>query len=361
MLNIVSHSFMPRQIEAIAPVPRPHDRRRTTTPLERTVRMTLMLLVLLFAGAANAIPNCTYTTSRTYTVLYDGRAVSSFGSEGIMSCTNMPGNGGSTAFSGCLSSDAASSLGTGGGTSANPTRTARSAEGNTLQYQLIGAFSGLPLTASNIQYASISFPTNGSASTLFSNSSDGAGPTLINITAGQAPPVGDYVSTVPLTISTRYQNGSSPPSCTGGSLANSSIVNIPVRIRVGAVCAYTDASNMNFGAITVNAGTVDATPYALASAIRMSCTSGTNYTITLSDGNQASGTGVNRRRMVNGSSFLAYGLYSDFDATVPFTSVNGTGTGANANVYVIGKIPSQSAAGLTSGVYRDTVIAFLTY
>lgn len=84
---------------------------------------------------------------------------------------------------------------------------------------------------------------------------------------------------------------------------------------------------------------------------------GTDYSVALSAGQNASGS---QRRMINAGEYVAYNLYQDSGRTEPWgdggatgTVLSGTGTGANEEVIVYGRVPSQDTP--SPGTYTDTV------
>ncbi len=112
-----------------------------------------------------------------------------------------------------------------------------------------------------------------------------------------------------------------------------------VLLNVIGACAIDSASDMDFGSLTeaeVNAGSVTAT-----SAVNVTCSTGTTYTINLSGEN-----GVDRDMVggaTNGTS-VAYELFQADGVTLwdPSTAVSGTGDGLSQSYAVEGNIPAQT-------------------
>ncbi len=101
--------------------------------------------------------------------------------------------------------------------------------------------------------------------------------------------------------------------------------------------------------------------------IESTCTAGGTAKITLGEGSSAdtgSTPGAPDRRMVLGSEYLSYAIYSDTNRTTVWgnTAATGkgiTGTGSAANTTVYGKITAGQAVG--SGSFADSVTVTLTY
>lgn len=102
--------------------------------------------------------------------------------------------------------------------------------------------------------------------------------------------------------------------------------------------------------------------------LRLTCTLGTPWTLSLDNGQNGEGVDVsyNSRRMVSGTDYVAYGLYHDAARTEPFGNVagvnaaSGTGIGAGQSVSVYGRV-SSSFLNIAAGSYEDIVRAELTY
>jgi spore coat protein U-like protein len=100
------------------------------------------------------------------------------------------------------------------------------------------------------------------------------------------------------------------------------------------------------------------------SAVTVTCTNSTTYTVGLGPG-LASGATVTTRQMQNGAALLNYGLYSNATWTTNWGNTSGTnwvsgtgnGTGQALNVY--GQIPA--AQYVTPGSYADTIAVTVTY
>ncbi|CAM8654977.1 COG5430 Uncharacterized secreted protein [Burkholderiales bacterium] len=126
------------------------------------------------------------------------------------------------------------------------------------------------------------------------------------------------------------------------------------RVQVTATCSLTTA-DLSFPAITTgNLSNVDAT-----SSINVTCSSGTPYQISLSDGSNFNST----RRMAWGSSYIAYDLFSDSNRSQSWSStaiVQGNGSGSTQQIPLYGRIFSGQAVPNT-GSYADTIIATISY
>ena len=139
----------------------------------------------------------------------------------------------------------------------------------------------------------------------------------------------------------------------GSALAGQATTNFAVTATVVATCGVS-ATPLAFGDYTGSTN-VDQT-----STISVTCTTGTDYTVALNDGNNASG-GV--RRMVNGgSNYLAYEMYSDAGRTTAWNAtatVAGTGTGIAQSLTVYGRV--ASGQNVPAGAYSDTVQVTVSY
>ncbi|MES2051240.1 MAG: spore coat U domain-containing protein [Pseudomonadota bacterium] len=145
----------------------------------------------------------------------------------------------------------------------------------------------------------------------------------------------------------------------GAASAATDTANMTVKITVTATCdIHTVApTDVDFGSVASTATNVAST----GGVLTVKCTTGTPYTIGLGNGLNYTTT----RQMKNGTTnFVAYGLFRDAAftnawGTVIGTSTQaGTGTGANQNFTVYGRVPSATAA---AGAYTDTVVATVTY
>jgi spore coat protein U-like protein len=127
-----------------------------------------------------------------------------------------------------------------------------------------------------------------------------------------------------------------------------------VGMDVTASCALS-ASTLTFNAMPT--GTTAGTD--AAADISVSCSQGTAYQISLSQGSNFSGG----RRMANGSSYINYELYSDpARSTVWSTSqvISFTGNGSAQSHTIFGRVPAGQSVPNT-GSYADTIVATISY
>lgn len=123
-------------------------------------------------------------------------------------------------------------------------------------------------------------------------------------------------------------------------------------------------TNMNFGNnIDPIAASV---PLDSTSTLTVACTNTTPYSVALNAGtNAGGGTNFASRSIINGSSTLGYQLYTDAARTTVWgngtgsSTVGGTGSGANQQLTIYGRLPSLSGA--VPGNYTDTVTVTITY
>jgi spore coat protein U-like protein len=133
-----------------------------------------------------------------------------------------------------------------------------------------------------------------------------------------------------------------------------------VSATVVEACVVT-ATNLAFGTYDPTASS----PADAASAITVTCTPGTVYSVGLNAGATAGAT-VTSRQMASGSDRLGYGLYQDAARSVNWGNMPGTDTPAAATasltpsvLTVYGRVPAQQA--LPVGSYTDTVTITVSY
>ncbi|RYF49457.1 MAG: hypothetical protein EOO38_07860 [Cytophagaceae bacterium] len=322
--------------------------------------------------SAAAAVSCT-TSAQSSIVIYNGSAISNVPVVTRLDCAGLPVNEPGSQYNlvtMCSTSDASTATGTGGNT-VTPWRIARSAANNELKYQLASKFAGgsgsVPsgdLVQGGLWLGGTNFGTSQSGtvvSATISNASNGPQTPLLNVPAAQNVPAGDYVSMVSITLDIRLVKSNFQGDCTEGISVGMVVLNIPVLIRVGgATCSITYAAPLPLGLIEETSGTVTSNSgNAGPGGFHLTCASGTSWTATLSDGNNALGTGSDRRRLANGGSYLNYQIIN-YDGT-QFDSATGVGTGYDQIVKFGARIPPQTPASLTQGVYTDTVIISLRY
>jgi spore coat protein U-like protein len=130
-----------------------------------------------------------------------------------------------------------------------------------------------------------------------------------------------------------------------------------VSATVQAACTVT-AATVAFGNYTGTAANAN-------SAVSVTCTNATPYTVGLSAG-AASGATVNARKMTGpAAGLLSYSLFSDPSRTLNWgqtpgsDTVAGTGSGAVQALTVYGQAPAGQHP--APGLYTDTVVATITY
>ena len=149
------------------------------------------------------------------------------------------------------------------------------------------------------------------------------------------------------------------------SYAGTSTANLSVTATVSANCTISTGA-VAFGAydpIVTNASSaLDG-----AGSVSVTCTTGSAPVITLGQGaNSGSGStdAAPVRRMLSGSSYLSYALYSDAGRSTVWgntagTGVSRTGTGAADALTVYGRV--TAGQNVPSGNYSDTVVATVTF
>ena len=140
----------------------------------------------------------------------------------------------------------------------------------------------------------------------------------------------------------------------GGNMAVSTDVSLSCSMTVGPMnFANYDPSSADDA---LGTGTIEST-----------CTAGGTAKITMGEGSSpdtGSSLSAPDRRMVLGSEFLSYALYSDESRSTAWGNTAATGkgivgTGSAANTTVYGKITAGQAVG--SGSFADSVVVTLTY
>ncbi|MGQ5798116.1 Csu type fimbrial protein [Serratia sp. IR-2025] len=146
-----------------------------------------------------------------------------------------------------------------------------------------------------------------------------------------------------------------------------------VTLTIGAGCVVTGGTSSgttnSFGSISfgtysslANVITASATGSGGTGTLGLNCTTGTNYTVALDNGLNA--TGSQRRMASSVPAYISYNLYQDSAHAVPWNSttglLTGTGTGSAVPLIVYGLVP---AAGTTpaAGAYSDTVTMTVTW
>jgi spore coat protein U-like protein len=127
-----------------------------------------------------------------------------------------------------------------------------------------------------------------------------------------------------------------------------------VTASVAANCLL-ETANLDFGTTGLIGSNIDAD-----TGIDLTCTAGTDYTITLDGGGAED---PEHRLLTSGSNSVRYDLYSNAQrsapwGTAPGSTVSGDGDGTLHEYGVYGRIPPQPAA---AGAYTDTVVVTITY
>lgn len=144
--------------------------------------------------------------------------------------------------------------------------------------------------------------------------------------------------------------------------AGTASTNFQVTINITNACdaASLTAGNVDFGTHTFLDSNITA-----SSNLTVKCTTGAPYQIALNAGaNPATPGDTTTRRMINGTNYVPYNLYSDaaYSASWGDTSTTGqlseTGTGVTQTFPIYGK---ASPGNVPAGTYTDTVQATVTY
>nr|WP_276583969.1 spore coat U domain-containing protein [Pseudomonas sp. RIT-PI-AD] len=147
-----------------------------------------------------------------------------------------------------------------------------------------------------------------------------------------------------------------------------------VQMTIGSGCTVTNGSSngstntfgtLNFGEYPSLDNIVEGSSVGAGggSSFGLQCSTGTNYSVAIDSGLNASGT---QRRMSNGGAYISYNLYQDTARTVPWGNgsnggsvLSGTGSGAAQEVVVYGRVPVQATP--AAGTYLDTVQVTVTW
>lgn len=167
----------------------------------------------------------------------------------------------------------------------------------------------------------------------------------------------------------QYQNGdtavtinqttgsTAPGSCSGTQTG--SYFPFLVSAAVTSNC-FVSASPLNFGnSVGLLTSVVNAT-----TTLGVQCSNTTPYNVGL-DGGQNSGSNINARKMILGTSSIAYQLYQNsgrttvWGNTVGSNTVAGTGNGNTQSLTVYGSVPAQVTP--PAGTYNDTIVVTVTY
>ncbi|MFI8418183.1 spore coat U domain-containing protein [Serratia sp. NPDC078593] len=143
--------------------------------------------------------------------------------------------------------------------------------------------------------------------------------------------------------------------------------NLGVTLTIGAGCvvnggdssgSVNDFGAINFGTYSSLNNIIDASSSGSGGVgtLALECTDGTNYTVALNDGLNA--TGTQRRMASTEGAFISYNLYRDAAHSQPWNDTDGvltaTGSGTAEPLIVYGRVPA-AAVTPAEGAYTDTV------
>jgi len=155
------------------------------------------------------------------------------------------------------------------------------------------------------------------------------------------------------------------------AIADTVTGNGTVTATVTATCDLVAAPTIAFG--TISGLSTLAADVTAQGTITVACSTGASYTVYIGDGANRVAPGSGNRQMANGAGRLPYQLYKTnayatiWDATGGTSTtggsggVNGTGTSANQNLTVYGRIAAGTAVPAVLGSYSDTVLITVTY
>ncbi len=131
------------------------------------------------------------------------------------------------------------------------------------------------------------------------------------------------------------------------------------QITINDSCNIVATVNLNFGSHGLLNANVDN-----ATAILVTCTTGTTFDIGLNEGTTAGGT-TTTRKMTNGSDTIDYQMSQDgahstnWGNNVGTDTLASTGTGSIQVFPIFARVPAQTTP--AAGVYSDTVTATVTF
>ena len=169
----------------------------------------------------------------------------------------------------------------------------------------------------------------------------------------QSTPVGDYRANFSLSDAVfTYAEGNLDCSAPAGG--TDALAPFAVTASIVDNCLL-ETSNLDFGTAGIIGDYIDAD-----TSLSLTCTPGTHYDISIDGG--ASGDPTHRL-LHAGTDTVTYGLYSNPGHSINWgiaagQTVSGSGSGAEEQYPVYGRIPPQPAA---AGAYADTVVVTITY
>jgi spore coat protein U-like protein len=134
--------------------------------------------------------------------------------------------------------------------------------------------------------------------------------------------------------------------------------NVQVVIQETCVVASPASTTLDFGTQTLLTANVDA-----STTIQVQCTSGTDYDVSLDNGQNA----TRRMRLGATANYVDYELYSDAGRTTIWPTTAGaapypyTANGAAQNITVYGRIAPQTTPPASATPYTDVVAITVTY
>ncbi len=146
----------------------------------------------------------------------------------------------------------------------------------------------------------------------------------------------------------------------GAASAATSTSNFQVNMTIQGECRVSSASTLDFGAHGVLDSATDTT-----SAIGVTCTNSTPYTVALSAGAGSGATTTARKMTSAANDTLSYAVYRDagrtqvWGANQNVDTQAATGTGAVQTFTAYGRVPVQTTP--AQGSFTDTVAITITY
>ena len=151
--------------------------------------------------------------------------------------------------------------------------------------------------------------------------------------------------------------------------AGSQTANLGVSVVITASCTIAQATAINFGS-SVTSTSLLTTALTANGTATVTCSNTAPFAVGMSTGANASGS---QNRMISGSSYINYNLYTSSALSTPFTTAatnstcttsgqcfTGTGTGVAQTITIYGQVPTVTTAP-AAGTYTDTVTMTVIY
>lgn len=151
-------------------------------------------------------------------------------------------------------------------------------------------------------------------------------------------------------------------TCAAHAATDTQAFSVMLTVTESCTISATPPTDVNFGS---NARTSGAVSVTANGTLHVNCSPGTEWVITLNEGQHNDGTSRRMQSTTNIAHYAAYGLYQDAGYGTPWGNVTnfgsglaGTGTGTSQDIPVYGRLTNLN---LPAGNYVDSVTATITY